>query len=318
MADDIGVMTPEKQAAIALLQSRGAPLTGENLARALTIVYRGANSNDLRPIGDFEFANGRTTKRGVTATTGADRGPASGGTKPSGASASSTASSASSSDKPFDRTIDRTADISKPGDVTGRQFEGASPTGGPDQYGVSDPSTVGLGTTWSDLPDWLKLILGVTAAGATGSPKVGTTIAKGVRKAPNEATYVGPMRGPVAGAITDQSTRLVPDVPGLLAPAQALPPPTSAVMPDMPPQVGGPAPLIAIPGPDGTMQYFQGGAPVISVPPGIGAQVPPSGRMPNITSAQPPLPSYYTGTNNPVPRPSQRLQRGPGGNPGMP
>lgn len=50
MADpNFGAMTPEKQAAIALLKDRGVPMTTQNLASALTVVYRGLNTNDTRP-----------------------------------------------------------------------------------------------------------------------------------------------------------------------------------------------------------------------------------------------------------------------------
>lgn len=52
---ELGEMTPEKTAALALLRDRGAPLTGENMARALTVVYRGRNTNDLRPVGEFDM-----------------------------------------------------------------------------------------------------------------------------------------------------------------------------------------------------------------------------------------------------------------------
>lgn len=52
---DIGAMTPEKQAALAMLKERGAPMTTDNLSRALTVIYRGNNTNDTRPNDDFNL-----------------------------------------------------------------------------------------------------------------------------------------------------------------------------------------------------------------------------------------------------------------------
>lgn len=75
---DIGVMTPDKQAAMALLKDRKVPMTTDNLSRALTIIARGNNSNDTRPSDIDQFnldAPAAPIKRQGNAPTGQTKRP---------------------------------------------------------------------------------------------------------------------------------------------------------------------------------------------------------------------------------------------------
>lgn len=169
---DIGVITPDKQAALALIKDRGAPMTTDNLARALTIVARGKNSNDLRPSGIEEFNLEAPTQPRVSQ--GSGRVPQG---KPS---------------------------------APARGASGAAPNTEPPSGTIpsANPSTSGGGV--GDILPWLLPILGLTSTkqpGANPGSAVGNMFGGGGNVPQVTGTSPTPQARNIP--ITDQTTRVV-------------------------------------------------------------------------------------------------------------